>query len=138
MIPRFHLAFPVHNLKMAKQFYIQVLGCSLGRESDKWIDFNLYGHQIVAHLAPKDCNQQQKNIVDGDEIPSRHFGVILDWMEWEILCKKIMDKDVKFYVKPKIRFKNKKGEQGTFFVLDPSSNVLEFKAFKHDKMVFEK
>ena len=138
MIPRFHLAFPVHNLKMAKQFYTQVLGCSLGRESDKWVDFNLYGHQIVAHLAPKDCNQQQKNIVDGDEIPSRHFGVILDWMELEILCKKIMDKDVKFYVKPKIRFQNKKGEQGTFFILDPSSNVIEFKAFKYDKMVFEK
>ena len=136
MIPRFHLAFPVHNLKMAKQFYTQVLGCSLGRESDKWVDFNLYGHQIVAHLEPKDCNQQHKIIVDGDEVPSRHFGVILDWMEWEILCKKIMDKDVKFYVKPKIRFKNKRGEQGTFFILDPSSNVLEFKAFKYDKMVF--
>ena len=104
MILRFHLAFPVHNLKMAKQFYTQVLGCSLGRESDKWIDFNLYGHQIVAHLAPKDCNQQQKNRVDGDEIPSRHFGVILDWTEWEFLGKKIMDKNVKFYLKPKIRF----------------------------------
>ncbi len=136
-IPRFHIAFPVDNLESAKNFYTKILGCSLGRESDKWIDFNLYGHQVVAHLSPKECRESYINKVDGDMVSCRHFGVILSWNDWEILGKKIKKNKIKFMIKPKIRFKNLKGEQGTFFLSDPSGNVLEFKSFKNDSMVFE-
>jgi len=136
-IPRFHLAFPVHDLELARKFYINVLGCTLGRESKKWIDFNLFGHQVVAHLSPEDCTEISTNSVDNDEIPSRHFGVILPWDEWEELCRKIKNDGLKFLIEPKKRFKKKKGEQGTFFIQDPSGNALEFKSFKDDKMVFE-
>ncbi|MFL2998091.1 MAG: VOC family protein [Candidatus Neomarinimicrobiota bacterium] len=138
MNTRFHLAFPVKDLEQTKIFYLNILGCSLGRESLKWVDFNLFGHQIVAHLSPEDCGSINRNQVDGDKIPARHFGVILNWDIWENLIKSIKEKDIVFYIKPKIRFKNKKGEQGTFFVLDPSENVLEFKSFKNDSMVFER
>ncbi|MAQ88207.1 MAG: glyoxalase [Candidatus Marinimicrobia bacterium] len=138
MNTRFHLAFPVKDLDQTKIFYLNILGCSLGRESLKWVDFNLFGHQIVAHLSPEDCGSINRNQVDGDKIPARHFGVILNWDIWENLIKSIKEKDIVFYIKPKIRFKNKKGEQGTFFILDPSENVLEFKSFKNDSMVFER
>lgn len=138
MNTRFHLAFPVKDLEQTKIFYLNILGCSLGRESSKWVDFNLFGHQIVAHLSPEDCGAINRNRVDGDKIPVRHFGVILNWDIWKNLIKSIKKKDIVFYIKPKIRFKNKKGEQGTFFVLDPSENVLEFKSFKNDSMVFER
>lgn len=138
MNTRFHLAFPVKDLEQTKIFYLNILGCSLGRESLKWVDFNLFGHQIVAHLSPEDCGSINRNQVDGDKIPARHFGVILNWDIWENLIKSIKEKDIVFYIKPKIRFKNKKGEQGTFFILDPSENVLEFKSFKNDSMVFER
>ncbi len=138
MIPRFHLAFPVNDLKLAKAFYLEVFDCEIGRESLNWVDFNFFGHQIVAHLAPKECNILKTNKVDGDDIPSRHFGVILPWHEWEMICKRVYEKKIKFYIKPKIRFKGEKGEQGTFFIIDPSGNVLEIKSFKDDMMVFEK
>ena len=137
-IPRFHLAFPIHDLESARKFYMNVLGCSLGRESNKWIDFNLFGHQIVAHLSPKDYDSVRTNVVDGDNVPARHFGVILSWNEWESLCNRIKDSGVQFLIKPRIRFKNAKGEQGTFFITDPSDNALEFKSFKHDSMIFER
>ena len=138
LIPRFHLAFPVIDLESTRTFYTRVLGCTLGRESNKWIDFNLYGHQIVAHYSPEECTRSNKNKVDGDKVPSRHFGVILSWDRWEALCQKIKDQKIIFMIKPKIRFKNLRGEQGTFFIQDPSGNVLEFKSFKDDSMVFEK
>tara|TARA_B100000475_G_C14903858_1_gene275870 strand:- start:22 stop:441 length:420 start_codon:yes stop_codon:yes gene_type:complete len=137
-IPRFHLAFPVHDLEKAKTFYTSTLGCPLGRESDNWIDFNLYGHQVVAHLSPKDCMNTKTNPVDGDSIPARHFGVILPWADWEELCKILISRNIEFLIKPRIRFKNVSGEQGTFFIQDPSSNALEFKSFKNDKDVFKK
>ena len=137
-IPRFHLAFPVHDLEKAKSFYTSTLGCPLGRESDNWIDFNLYGHQVVAHLSPKDCMNTKTNPVDGDSIPARHFGVILPWAEWEELCKILISRNIEFLIKPRIRFKNVSGEQGTFFIQDPSGNALEFKSFKNDKDVFKK
>ena len=137
-IPRFHLAFPVHDLEKAKTFYTSTLGCPLGRESDNWIDFNLYGHQVVAHLSPKDCMNTKTNPVDGDSIPARHFGVILPWAEWEELCKILISRNIEFLIKPRIRFKNVSGEQGTFFIQDPSGNALEFKSFKNDKDVFKK
>tara|TARA_Y100001980_G_scaffold33170_1_gene11233 strand:+ start:112 stop:537 length:426 start_codon:yes stop_codon:yes gene_type:complete len=137
-IPRFHLAFPVNDLEKSRNFYTDVLGCSMGRESDKWIDFNLYGHQIVAHLSPDDCERYGTNIVDGDKIPARHFGVILSWVEWERLCNRIKNMTIDFFIKPKVRFKGEPGEQGTFFIKDPSGNILEFKSFKDDGMVFQK
>ena len=137
-IPRFHLAFPVHDLELAREFYTKVLGCSLGRESDKWIDFNLYGHQVVAHLSREDCNGVNTDSVDGNQVSARHFGVILPWEKWELLGEKNRQSDLEFMIEPRIRFKNKKGEQGTFFIQDPSGNALEFKSFKDHKMVFEK
>ena len=138
IVPRFHLAFPVIELESTKKFYTKVLGCKLGRQSNKWIDFNLFGHQIVAHFSPDDCIKTNTNMVDGDTVPSRHFGVILSWEEWLALCKKIKKLKVRFMIDPKIRFKNQNGEQGTFFIQDPSNNVLEFKSFKDDSKVFKK
>jgi len=137
-MPRFHLAFPVHDLDAAKIFYVDTLGCDTGRESDLWIDFSLYGHQIVAHLSPDDCSPVGTNPVDKDNIPCRHFGVILKWEEWEILRKRIKKLGHEFLVDPRVRFKSKTGEQGTFFINDPSGNALEFKTFRNDSMVFEK
>ena len=138
MSPKFHLAFPVHNLELSREFYTKVLGCTLGRESDNWIDYNFYGHQVVAHLSPDDCTDPRTNLVDGDQIPARHFGVILPWNQWIDLCEKIKNDDVNFLIEPRKRFKNRAGEQGTFFIQDPSGNVLEFKSFKNDSDVFRK
>ena len=109
-IPRFHLAFPVHNLESAREFYVNILKCNTGRESNSWIDFDLYGHQIVAHLSPEDCSSTSTNIVDNDNIPSRHFGVILEWEDWKSLCMRLKKIEIDFLVKPKVRFKNKNGE----------------------------
>ena len=135
---RFHLAFPVKDLNTTKDFYKKILNCKIGRESESWVDFNLYGHQIVAHLAPEECIDVNSNKVDEDQIPCRHFGVILDWNEWKILSKKLDLLKINFLINPKVRFKNKSGEQGTFFLKDPSGNVLEFKTFKSDNDVFKK
>ena len=135
---RFHLAFPVKDLNTTKDFYKKIFNCKVGRESENWVDFNLYGHQIVAHLAPQECSDVNLNKVDKDQIPVRHFGVILEWHEWEELSKKLDLHKINFLVNPKVRFKNKPGEQGTFFIKDPSGNVLEFKTFKSDADVFKK
>ena len=135
---RFHLAFPVKNLNATKDFYKKILNCKIGRESESWVDFNLFGHQIVAHLAPEECRYVSSNKVDDDNIPVSHFGVILAWHEWEKLYKKLDLLKINFLINPKIRFKNKSGEQGTFFINDPSGNVLEFKTFKNDADVFKK
>ena len=135
---RFHLAFPVKNLNATKDFYKKILNCKIGRESESWVDFNLYGHQIVAHLASEECSYISSNKVDEDQIPCRHFGVILDWHEWKELFKKLDLLKINFLINPKVRFKNKSGEQGTFFIKDPSGNVLEFKTFKSDADVFKK
>ena len=137
-IPRFHLAFPVKDLESTRSFYVDLLECKTGRESKSWIDFDLYGHQIVAHLSPNDCHTLETNIVDHDNVPSRHFGVILGWEHWEQLHKKLKKLKFKFLIEPKIRFKSKVGEQGTFFISDPSNNALEFKSFKNDTQVFKK
>ena len=137
-IPRFHLAFPVHDLDQARNFYADLLGCGIGRESHQWIDFDLYGHQIVAHLSPKDCKITKRNMVDGDKVPSMHFGVILPWKKWKELCEMIKEKTIDFLIEPKIRFKDASGEQGTFFIEDPSGNTLEFKTFKNDIDIFRK
>ena len=132
----FHLAFPVLNLKKSEKWYTNILGCSIGRKSDNWIDFNLFGHQIVAHLA-ENINQGSTNDVDGDNVPIRHFGVILSILKWNDLVDRLKNLNVKFLIKPHVRFKNLKGEQHTLFIKDPDGNALEFKAFKNDEMIFD-
>tara|TARA_B000000609_G_scaffold156153_1_gene148249 strand:- start:60 stop:566 length:507 start_codon:yes stop_codon:yes gene_type:complete len=133
----FHLAFPVKNLKEAKKWYCNVLGCTVGRESINWIDFNLFGHQVVAHLS-SNKNNFESNEVDGDNVPVRHFGVILKPRDWEQLKISLEQKNIQFLIKPNTRFKGLKGEQHTLFILDPSGNALEFKSFKNDSIIFEK
>ena len=133
----FHLAFPVDNIKICKKWYVDILGCTIGRESEKWVDFNFFGHQISAHLSEKkDSPSSTYNNVDSHQIPSRHFGIILNMDHWELLTKRLIKLNINFEVKPYIRFKNKRGEQATFFIKDPSENYIEFKAFKDDKMIF--
>lgn len=136
MRPRFHLAFPVDDLAQARAFYTGVLGCAEGRASDDWVDFDFFGHQIVAHLSPNDAGHKAHNLVDGDEVPVRHFGAILDMEAWRALASRLKQRDVRFLIEPDIRFQGEPGEQATFFVLDPSGNALEFKAFADDRQVF--
>ena len=135
----FHLAFPVKNLKDTKDFYTDILGCSLGRTNEKWIDFNFYGHQITAHLSPESFIQKDiSNKVDGKDVPVRHFGVILEWDTWHQLSSNLKENNIDFIIDPYIRFKGEVGEQATMFFLDPSGNALEFKSFKDPGQVFAK
>ncbi len=134
--PRFHLAFPVTDLAQARAFYTGLLGCPEGRSSDDWVDFDFFGHQIVAHLSPDEAGHKAHNLVDGDEVPVRHFGAILEMEQWRVLAERLKTSDVRFVIAPDIRFEGQAGEQATFFVLDPSGNALEFKAFADDAMVF--
>jgi len=135
MIP-FHLAFPVRELIETRHFYVDILGCNVGRDDVKWIDFNFFGHQISAHVRPDEISNPRSNNVDGDEVPVRHFGAVLPWEKWKKLGQKIKDIGYKFRIEPKIRFQNKPGEQGTFFIDDPSGNCLEFKSFKNPDRLF--
>jgi hypothetical protein len=135
-ISPFHLAFPVKNLEETLTFYRDVLGCDTGRSSDHWIDFNFWGHQVVAHLSPEDAGKSQMNEVDGHQVPVKHFGLILDWNEWEALAERVKGAGVDFIIEPYIRFKGEPGEQATMFFLDPSGNALEFKSFRDMSQVF--
>ena len=132
----FHLAFPVHDLDAARAFYTGVLGCSEGRSSDAWIDFDLHGHQIVAHLSPEARGVGHHNRVDGKEVPVPHFGVVLTMEAWAALADRLRAAGVAFGIAPHIRFKGEAGEQATMFFRDPSGNALEFKAFADDAMLF--
>lgn len=134
----FHLAFPVHDLAVARQFYGQTLGCPEGRSSDQWIDFNFYGHQIVAHLAPSECGSNATSAVDAHNVPVRHFGVVLDMPTWQTLADKLIAAGTQFVIEPYIRFKGEPGEQATMFFMDPSGNALEFKAFNNLDSLFAK
>ena len=127
----FHLAFPVHDLEVAREFYRDGLGCAQGRESDHWIDFDLHGHQIVAHYREgMNGGVEATNAVDGDAVPIPHFGVVLKMDDWEVMSKRLLARDdTKWVIEPRVRFKGEPGEQATFFILDPSGNALEFKAF---------
>jgi extradiol dioxygenase family protein len=131
----FHLAFPVHDLAAARAFYGGLLQCPEGRSSAQWVDFNLYGHQIVAHLAPEEARQASTSAVDGDDVPVRHFGVVLSMSGWEALAERLRGQ-VNFVVQPHLRFKGEVGEQATMFFLDPSGNALEFKAFADPSRLF--
>ncbi len=137
-IPRFHLAFPVRDLDEARAFYGDLLGCPEGRSSPVWVDFNFYGHQIVAHLAPGEIAGGATSPVDGHDVPVRHFGAILTLPQWEALAQRLEAAATTFITAPNIRFKGEVGEQATMFFLDPSGNALEFKAFADDAMVFAK
>ncbi len=133
--PRFHLAFPVHDLDAARRFYGEVLGCDEGRSDAHWVDFDLYGHQIVAHLSDR-TGERVVNPVDGDDVPVPHFGLLLEPAAWRTLSERLRDAGVEFVIEPHTRFVGEPGEQSTMFVLDPSGNALEFKAFEHDDQVF--
>jgi extradiol dioxygenase family protein len=129
MLTPFHIAFPVDDLPKARAFYGGVLGCPEGRSSDEWIDFDLFGHQIVAHLAPARADRQHHNPVDGHDVPVPHFGVVLSMDGWQALADRLTAAGTTFVIAPHIRFKGQAGEQATMFFLDPAGNALEFKAF---------
>lgn len=137
-IAPFHLAFPVTDLARTRDFYGCVLGCPEGRSSSEWIDFDLYGHQIVAHLAPPKVDGAHHNEVDGHDVPVPHFGVVLDWDDFHALAARLRERGVKFVIEPYIRFAGQVGEQATMFFKDPSGNALEFKAFKDRGQLFAK
>lgn len=137
-LPPFHLAFPVRDLAEARAFYGELLGCPEGRSSEEWVDFNFYGHQIVAHLSPSECGSAQTSNVDNQAVPVRHFGAVLEMSIWESLAKKLQDAGTKFVIEPYVRFKGEVGEQATMFFIDPSGNALEFKSFKNMDSLFAK
>jgi uncharacterized protein len=132
----FHLAFPVHDLAAARRFYGNTLGCAEGRSSESWIDFDLYGHQIVAHLDEERAGVEIANPVDGHDVPVPHFGVVLGWEEWHALADRLSAAGTAFGIAPHIRFVGQPGEQATMFFRDPSGNALEFKAFKDPAKLF--
>jgi extradiol dioxygenase family protein len=137
-LPLFHLAFPVTNLEKARAFYGGLLGCPEGRSAEDWVDFDFYGHQIVAHLAPEEAGHRSTNAVDGAKVPVRHFGAILPMDEWEGLARKLKAAGLRFIIEPHLRFKGEAGEQATMFLLDPCGNALEFKAFRDIGRLFAK
>ena len=134
--PRFHLAFPVHDLEAARAFYVGVVGCAEGRSDETWVDFDLYGHQIVAHLAPETASVATFNVVDGDNVPVPHFGLLLEIPHWRELADRLASAQTPFVIEPGVRFEGAVGEQHTMFVLDPSGNALEFKAYADDSQIF--
>ena len=135
--PPFHLAFPVTDLADARRFYGDMLGCPEGRSSDDWVDFDFFGHQIVAHRTGQ-MSSDGSNQVDGDEVPVRHFGVVLEMVEWHRVAQRLKDAGARFIIEPHVRFKGQPGEQATMFVRDPSGNALEFKAFNDPQRLFAK
>lgn len=135
--PRFHLAIGVKDLEQTRDFYTEILGCAKGRSSDRWIDLDFFGHQLVLHLTDEsDRRQERTNPVDGHEVPARHFGPILDWDSFATLADRLRGAGVNFLIEPCVRFEGRKGEQATLFVTDPSGNCLEFKAFRDIRMLF--
>ena len=134
--PRFHLAFPVTDLAEARAFYGGLLGCPEGRSSVTWVDFDFFGHQVVAHLAPDEAGHRATSAVDGKQVPVRHFGVILEMDAWRALAERLRTAGVAFVIEPYVRFAGEPGEQATMFLLDPSGNALEFKAFADMGRVF--
>jgi uncharacterized protein len=136
----FHLAIPIHNIPQARHFYETVLACTLGRMSDRWIDVNFWGHQVSLHLVDTMVVEEPTNSVDSDDVPVRHFGLILDWDEWNALSERLTNgvhaDEIAWIIAPKIRFQGEVGEQATMFFRDPSGNALEFKSFQDLSQVF--
>jgi len=137
-LPPFHLAFPVDDLGAARGFYGDLLGCPEGRSADHWVDFDLYGHQIVAHLAPNAVRRRATNPVDGDDVPVPHFGLVLSMDEWTALATRLEAGEIQFVIAPTVRFKGEAGEQATMFLFDPAGNALEFKAMADPAKLFAK
>ena len=136
--PPFHLAFPVDDLAAARRFYGDLLGCPEGRSADHWVDFDLHGHQIVAHLAPEAVRARATNPVDGEDVPVPHFGLVLPWAEWKALAARLEEAGTDFVIPPTVRFEGEPGEQATMFLLDPAGNALEFKAMADPAKLFAK
>ena len=138
-IQPFHLAIPVNNLEENRRFYRDTLGCTEGRSSDHWVDFNFFGHQLVIHVQESSNDTPKKgNPVDGKEVPIPHFGVVLEWDFFQKFSEELKEKNTQFVIEPYIRFQGKTGEQATMFFKDPSGNALEFKAFKNIDQLFAK
>ena len=137
-LPPFHLAFPVDDLDAARRFYGGLLGCPEGRSAEEWVDFDLFGHQIVAHLAPDQVRRRSTNEVDGEDVPVPHFGVVLPMDEWKSLAERLEGARIEFVIEPTIRFEGQPGEQATMFLLDPAGNALEFKAMADPAKLFAK
>ena len=137
-ITPFHIAIPVHNLNECRTFYREVLNCSEGRSSDHWVDFNLFGHQLVIHYKPKSQEDLHTNPVDGKNVPVPHYGVVLPWDTFNSFSEELKKKGVAFIIEPYVRFEGQVGEQATMFFLDPAGNALEFKAFKDMGQLFAK
>jgi len=137
-LPRFHLAFPVRDLAEARAFYGGLLGCPEGRSSKAWVDFDFHGHQLVAHLSTIESDAAATSDVDGERVPVRHFGIIMDPSAWRVLADRLIAASVQFLIAPQTRFAGQVGEQSTLFIVDPSGNALEFKAFADDRQVFHR
>jgi len=137
-LPAFHLAFPVHDLDSARAFYGGLLGCPEGRSADQWIDFDFFGHQIVAHLDPAMPVRRHTNPVDGHDVPVPHFGAVLDMAAWQALATRLEAAGTAFVIEPTVRFRGQPGEQATMFFLDPSGNALEIKAMADPDNLFAK
>ncbi len=134
--PLFHLAFPVTDIEATRRFFVDTLGCKVGRSAPRWIDFDFHGHQISAHLVDQEVARAETNPVDGDNVPVRHFGLILEWGAWHALAERLRARGTSFLIEPHIRFKGEVGEQATMFLCDPSGNALEFKSFQDPARVF--
>ena len=137
-ITPFHVAIPVHNLSECRNFYRDVLNCEEGRSSDHWVDFNLFGHQLVIHYKPKSNEELHANPVDGKQVPVPHYGVVLPWDKFHLFAEELKSKGVEFIIEPYIRFEGQVGEQATMFFKDPAGNALEFKSFKDMDQLFAK
>ena len=135
-LPPFHLAFPVDDLAAARRFYGELLGCPEGRSADHWVDFDLHGHQIVAHLAPDAVQRRAANPVDGEAVPVPHFGLVLAMDQWTALAQRLTEAGTEFVIPPTVRFAGEPGEQATMFLLDPAGNALEFKAMADPANLF--
>lgn len=134
--PRFHLAIPVNDLETARDFYVNVLGCSVGRTAEKWIDFNFFGHQLSVHLSPEEEKPVSANTVDSKAVPVRHFGIVASWQQWHELAARMQAANTRFIIEPGIRFKGQVGEQATMFFSDPSGNAIEIKSFQDEAQLF--
>ena len=131
----FHLAIPVNSIELAKEFYGSKLGFAEGRSDEHWIDYNFFGHQLVCHIGE---SSSFSNEVDGKDVPVPHFGIVLEWEQFDVFSEKLISSDIKFIIEPYLRFKGLPGEQKTMFFKDPFGNALEFKSFKHDSDIFNK
>lgn len=137
-LPPFHLAIPVADLEAARVFYVDLLGCQVGRESDRWIDFDFFGHQLTVHQVPGRPAPPPSNPVDGKQVPVPHFGAVLEWNAWHALAERLEQASVSFVIEPYIRFAGQVGEQATMFLADPSGNYIEFKSFKDRAGLFQR